>query len=218
MCLFYADDPVILVVGVQRCVRGIVHWTRTMGPRGANMLMGKPIKREIGVDLGWIGGRAYLPGMLAYIPGKKQLRTLAELAAAQQGTLTVEKYESLAGLLNHLVCLLAIPYFIMYGIYGVLDISRSLKLAGSDMAPVSNPRAKGALAALKQWEDTIRRRAGNSMFAAAFDAQLPADGVSITRIYQDAARKGTQYPAICGNLYQHVYILPLSGAWLELPS
>ena len=143
--------------------------------------------------MGWIGGRVFLPGMLAYVPGKKQLRTLAELSAALRDELTVERYESLAGLLNHLVCLLAIPYFIMYGVYAVLDVARGLKLSGADKAPVSHPQAKGAIPALQQWLDTIKRRAGNSMFAAAFDSQLPATGASITRIYQDAARKGTRY-------------------------
>ena len=36
VCLFYADDPVILVVGVKRCARAVVHWTRTMGPRAGS--------------------------------------------------------------------------------------------------------------------------------------------------------------------------------------
>jgi hypothetical protein len=67
-CLFYSDDP-LAITFLPFIVDGLVIWTRHMGPRGANVLMGNKIKRELGIGLGWIDGRVLLSGNLSYISG-----------------------------------------------------------------------------------------------------------------------------------------------------
>ena len=213
-CLFFADDPVVICAGGPRMhVRGVVFWETFMGPRGINMLMGKPIKREFGVALGWVGGRVLLPGLLGYMSGDKQFRTLLEIDAYLAGTLTCEDYAHLTGLLNHWVCMLAMPYHIMYGVYTVQDRVRELQLAGHDLAPSLEP----AVRAMRRWRDTVARRNGTSALAAAFVVRDSHQSLAFWRLFSDASKKGTTMPGICGNLFSKYWVLPLWGSWLELP-
>ena len=109
------------------------------------MLMGKPIKRELGVSVGWIGGRVLTSGLLGYISEAKQARTLEWLAEADAAVITVDTYERLVGMLNHLVCLLAMPYHVMYGMYSALDEARAqgLLVVSSKPPPLPLPHKWG---------------------------------------------------------------------------
>ena len=215
---WYTDDPCNLTVGVARAVRNLATWICHTGPRGANLVMGKPKKRHFGVGITWIGGKGLLTGLIGYISDGKQVRTLAGIDEALAGRSTLEDYEKLAGLLNHLVCLLCMQYTVMYGIYEVHDLARDRGLAGSDPAPLT----ERATASLGKWRAAVAVRAGTSMLAAAFDTATAPVGVIVRRMYSDAARTSgggdlQTDPAICGNMYQQVWIVPLGTAELELP-
>ena len=41
----------------------------------------------------------------------------------------------MVGLLNHLVCVLLLPYHVMYGVYGVLDAARIAGLGQDEPTP-----------------------------------------------------------------------------------
>jgi hypothetical protein len=213
-CIFFADDPIVLCAGgVAMTVRALVAWSAFMGPRGVNMLMGKAIKRELGVSLGWIGGRVLLPALLGYITGDRQARTLSEIGDYLAGRMTCDALIRHTGLLNHLVCLLALPYHIMYGIYEVHDAIRLGRLPGHALAP----RLERAVASFERWRVTISTRSGTSALAAAFVVRAAPDGVAMVRMFSDASKKGTTMPGICGNLYRKFWIIRLEGCWLELP-
>ena len=212
--IFYADDPIALCAGGSAMlVRALVRWETFMGPRGINMLMGKAIKREIGTDLGWIGGRMFLPGLLGYLTGDKQMRTLLAIDDYLAGRQTCDGYVRLTGLENHLVCLLCMPYSIMYGVYAVHDVIRERQLSGTDAAPL----LPAAVASQTKWRAAIAAQSGTSALAAAFVARAPPGGLTMVRLFSDAAKKGTTRPGICGNLYRMYWIINLEGAHLELP-
>ena len=92
-----------------------------------------------------------LTGALGYINAEKQTKTLGQLDAAIAGNATVEEYEKLTGLLNHLVCLLGMPYTVMYGIYDVHDRARELKLQSQEPAPIG----ERASTSLHQWRQAV---------------------------------------------------------------
>ena len=211
-CLFYSDDPLVITLDVF-IAPAIVIWTEHMGPRGVNMIMGTPLKREIGVSLSWIGGEVFLSGGLGFISGDKQARTLGTLRELADGKCSVEDAEKLIGLLNHLVCVMLLPYHVMYGMYSILDEARLLQLAHADMAPLPAQAAKS----VARWIDRVGSTAGCSALAAAFHSSLPLSSTVISRIYQDAAVEGTNYPGICGNFYRYYYILALTAEWRRLP-
>ena len=194
-------------------VRTVTAWDAFMGPRGVNMIMGKPIKREIGVALGWVGGRVLLPALLGYISGPKQFRAIGELDGYLANTLDCAAFIRLTGLLNHLVCLLALPYHIMYGIYEVHNVIDSEKLPGHATAP----SVPAAVKAVLRWRSTISERNGNSALAAAFVVNAAPGGFCLVRLYSDASKKGTSMPGISGNLYHMYWVFRLEGGHLELP-
>ena len=217
-CMFYTDDPINVTVGITRAGRNVVIWDKHMGPRGCNVLMGKPLKKRMGVDSAWIGGRGLLTGLIGYIGDAKQCQSIQAIDAALAGKLDFEHYEKLAGLLNHLVCLLCMPYNVMYGIYEVHDAARAQNLSGADPAPLT----ANARRSLDTWRAAILDRAGTPMLAAAFDTATPPAGVAVRRMASDASRTATKGdaltdPAIVGNLYERVWIIPLGEAELELP-
>tara|TARA_B110001450_G_scaffold154698_1_gene144299 strand:+ start:611 stop:10615 length:10005 start_codon:yes stop_codon:yes gene_type:complete len=216
--LWYSDDPICLAVGVARVVRDVVTHTNHLGPRGARITMGKPIKRRISVDFGWIGGRCLTTGNLAYITDAKQMKALNSIRAALARELCFEYYEKLLGFLNHLVCLLGMAYEVMYGCYEVLDAARAAALSGSDMAPIT-PNAERSL---QRWETAVNTRAGNSTLVAAFDTTSAPSGIAVRRMFSDAANSAKKHgdgeiPALAGNLYRERWVRPLSEAELIVP-
>ena len=217
-CMFYTDDPIIVNVGVERTGRNVTTWIKHMGPRGCNIIMGTHLKLRMGVDPSWIGGKGLLTGFVAYISDQKQCKTIDCIDAVVAGKADLETYEKLAGLLNHLVCLLCMPYNVMYGIYEVHDRARELKLSGTDKAPLT----ANAVKSLATWRQSILECAGTPMLAAAFDTNAPPVGVAVRRMASDASRTATKgdvltEPAIVGNLYERVWIVKLGAAELELP-
>ena len=96
-----------------------------LGPQGCNVSMAIPAKRTLGIHVPFIGATALTVGMLAYVAPEKVSRTLVTVAAAADGNLTLADWVKLAGLLNHLVCVLLMPYYVMYGVYECLDDART---------------------------------------------------------------------------------------------
>jgi len=216
--LGFTDDCLLCIVGAARCVRGLVAWRRHMGPDGANFLMARVEKRQLGVSCTFIGGSLLVPGLLAYVSTEKRLRAARGLSSFLGGDLAVGEYRKLLGLLNHLVCVLAMPYYVMYGMYASLDAARDAGLGPGEVTPVVARARKAAT----QWLTAVRERAGNTMLAAAFDTK--PTGVTVMQYaHSDAAVKGSAgadgefKPGICGNLYAFIFILLLTPAWLELP-
>ena len=209
----YTDDMVAVLMGAEATVRYCVAHGEHLGPRGCNVTMAIPAKRTLGVHVPFIGASALTVGMLAYVAPEKVSRTLATIAAAADGNLTLADWVKLAGLLNHLVCVLLMPYYVMYGIYSTLDEARALHL-GQDVCPV--PTADG-LKALRRWRAALTTRSGTTALAAVHASRRPAGHGVVHAMHSDAAKEGTGSPAICGHLYGSIWVLPLRSAWRDLP-
>ena len=125
----YTDDPVWITFGACRMSRLCVRWYKHN--KDAGLIRSPPRKREIGVSMKWIGGKLFTSGLIAYIDDSKRTRTLLELRQALAGTLTVKEYLCLLGLLNHLVCIMALPYHYMYTVYEVVDKAKHHELGDS---------------------------------------------------------------------------------------
>ena len=96
------------------------------------MRMAVAAKRSLGVSAKFIGGKLLTTGALAYVEPEKVLRTDGALQDAIAGKLTLADWTKLVGLLNHLVCILLMPYYIMY------DVAVGVPpLLGSSGAPSS---------------------------------------------------------------------------------
>ena len=211
--LGYTDDVAAVLMGAGAVVRYCVAHGKHLGPDGCNVTMAIPAKRSLGVHAPFIGAVALTVGQLAYVSREKVHRTQLALAAAMAGDLAVADWVKLAGLLNHLVCVLLMPYYVMYGIYGCLDAAREARLGQDECI---KPDCSGRKA-LKRWVDAITTTAGTSTLAALHAVRRPAGHGVVHAMHSDAAKEGTGSPAICGNLYNKIWILPLQAQWRELP-
>jgi hypothetical protein len=211
--LGYTDDLSAVLMGYEATVRYCAAHGRHLGPDGCNVTMAIAAKRTLGVHVPFIGACALTVGQLAYISREKVYRTQVALAEASDGLMTVADWVKLAGLLNHLVCVLLMPYYVMYGVYGCLDEARK---AGLGQDECITPDCAGRKS-LKRWSDAIATTAGTSTLAALHATQRPAGHGVVHTMHSDAAKEGTGEPAICGNLYESVWILPLRPEWRDLP-
>ena len=209
----YTDDVVALVIGTESMVLYLTMHAEHYGPRGLNMTMAIAAKRSLGVATKFIGGNVLTVGALAYVAPEKVQRTDLKLQMAIEGTLLLADWIKLIGLLNHLVCLLLLPYYIMYDVYEISDASRAAGV-GLDEAIVTTPRGvKG----LRRFLAHLRSSPGTSALAAAVALRrAPSEGV-VHVLRSDAAILGTAWPALCGHLYGAFYILRLTPEWLLMP-
>ena len=211
-CTGYTDDVITLILGAEAALRCVCLHERLLGPSGLNVLMADEVKRSLGVSAPFIGGNVLAVGAIGYIGPDKVHNTLAVIAAALEGVLTVARYVRLVGLLNHLVIILCLPYTEMYAVYDVLDRTRALG-RGLDEPLVLH--AAGA-ASLRRFRDRLLDTAAVSALAAVFPL-LPAVGDGLVSVmHSDAAIVGTGNPALSGNLYQFVWHICVKK-YTELP-
>ena len=209
----YTDDIVALVIGVDSMVLFLCMHAEHFGPRGVNMRMAVAAKRSLGVSAKFIGGKLLTTGSLVYVEPEKVLRTDGALQDAIAGQLTLADWTKLVGLLNHLVCILLMPYYIMYDVYDISDACRDARL-GPDDTIVTTPKG---VKALRRWLAQLRSTAGTTALSAAFALRRAGVGGTVHALRSDAAILGTGKPAICGALYGAVYVLALTPQWLEMP-
>jgi hypothetical protein len=148
----YTDDIIALVIGVASMVLFLCMHAEHYGPRGINMRMAIAAKRSLGVSAKFIGGSILTTGALAYITPDKVLRTDTALQDAIEGKITLAEWTKLVGLLNHLVCILLMPYYIMYDVYDISDACRAARLALDDTI-VTTPKG---VKALRRWLAQLR--------------------------------------------------------------
>ncbi|EOD07904.1 hypothetical protein EMIHUDRAFT_106273 [Emiliania huxleyi CCMP1516] len=107
----YTDDPVFIVVGVQRALRALRLWRRLTDEMGLVMAIAE--KRSLGSWTLWIGV-LLIPALgIVVVPRSKLLRAARAIDALLASGLEFHEYRSLCGLLEHLRALTGIkilPY------------------------------------------------------------------------------------------------------------
>ena len=111
----YTDDPIFIVLGHQRMARALRIWTTTCADIG--LLMAIPAKRQCGTWVEWLGAGICSSMGFAWVPIGKRLTALSKLYTVLDGTITVDTYHSLLGLLEHLVYLQGMRRSLMYGLW-----------------------------------------------------------------------------------------------------
>ena len=97
----YQDDPIFIVVGVDRTMRMLAAWREVTESINIEMATGK---RQIGGDIEWIGiGLLVAIGLVA-IPINKLLRARDAIQRTLRHEATFGEYRALVGLLEHLRC------------------------------------------------------------------------------------------------------------------
>jgi len=207
----YTDDPVFIIVGAARTVRALRLW-RSITTR-FRFLMAIPQKRKVGTMVKWLG---FLPspmhGIVA-VPRNKLLRAIAAVQQALASQLTVDKYRSLLGFLEHLKVLLPRPRLLMYGLYRPLRRGQEI-----DSGPASLVRADDIMRdSFRQWLQVLSTTAVAPVTFALPRARRAMAPGACYFISSDAAKDGAALPALAGFMHGLFWQLPLSSDLLSLP-
>ena len=191
----YTDDPIFIVVGVQRTLRALQLWRRIT--RRFRLIMAIPQKRRIGTMVKWLG---FLPapmhGLIA-VQRSKLLRASSAIVEALGGRLPVDGYRSLLGFLEHLKVLLPFAGRRMLGLYRPLQ--RDQELGGG---PATLVVPTGAMRdTLKSWLVALATTAAAPVTYALPRARRPLLSGSCVFISSDASKSGTLTPGVAG--YMH---------------
>jgi hypothetical protein len=192
----YTDDVVTLVLGAEAALRYVCLHEELLGSGGLNVLMASEEKRSLGVSAPFIGANVLTVGGIGYLGPAKVHSTLEVLALAIEGNLTLARFVRLAGMLNHLVIILSLPYKEMYAVYGMLDRTRSLGRGLDELVECTD----AGVASLGRFRDGLLGTAGVSAMASVFPMLPAVDGGVVNVMRSDAAIKGTGNPALAGNL------------------
>ena len=191
--LMYTDDPAVLVVGVERTVRLLRVWRWLTSRSG--LIMAIAAKRAIGTCAPWLGF-THLPNLGAMVvPMDKLMRTLVTLCVVISGVaLTIREYESLMGLLEHILVWANGQRSAMFGLYAPLKRAS----AHGPSTPVN--LKPSAIRSFEGWAERLKGRSGvaaDAIFArSAFLRTAPA-ALEAT-VYTDAAKHGTSHPGLGG--------------------
>ena len=205
--LMYTDDPALLVVGVKRAVRLLRVWRWLTSRSG--LIMAIAAKHAIGTRAPWLGF-THLPNLGAMVvPTDKLMRTLVTLRIVISGVaLTVREYESLMGLLEHLLVWANGQRSSMYGLYAPLKRAS----AHGPSTPVN--LKPSAIRSFEGWAERLKGRSGvaaNAVFARSAFLRTAPSGLEAT-VYTDAAKDGTSRPGLGGYCHGLRFRVGLSKA------
>ena len=202
----YTDDFKFQVVGIERAMRIMAVWYQLT--RELNLRMAIPAKREAGTSTLWLGLRGYATLGYEVIPRTKQSRAVAMLMdiREQRGTRN-DEYQQLRGFLQHLV-----PFSLgtcaMYHMHAPATAAAHLGPAGWMSA------SDEMLAQVTVWITTLVNRPGVSVLVAVSELETgPTDdeatSATLWEMSSDAAKDGTDHPAIAGYMHGASWAIPL---------
>ena len=202
----YTDDFKFQVVGIERAMRIMAIWHQLT--RELNLRMAIPAKREAGTSTLWLGLRGYATLGYEVIPRGKQSRAVSMLMDInEQRGMRNDDYAQLRGLLQHLV-----PFSLgtcaMYHMHAPATAAAHLGPAGWMSADDE------MLAQVSVWITTLVTRPGVSVLVAVSELETgPTDdeaaSATLWEMSSDAAKDGTDRPAIAGYMHGASWAIPL---------
>jgi len=132
----YTDDPIFMVIGVQRTLRALRLWRKITSR--FRLLMAIPEKRKIGTMVKWLGFLPCPMHGLIVVQQSKLVRATLFVQQALSGALSVTRYRSLLGFLEHLKVLLSNAKTRMYGLYRPLQHGQEITQGPATLVKIDN--------------------------------------------------------------------------------
>ena len=197
----YTDDPIMVVIGVDRMVRLLAawHWLTT----SMNAITAVAKKRNLGCSAKWLGSQICTTLGASYIPPDKSIRAIAALNKATQATLTIEEWRSLLGLLEHLMWVKSGQRQFMYGMYSAFVEGGQAQFGP---AHIYRP-TRLVINQCKRWIKIIASAGGCFFSHSLPHASSPPHAEVQYFLSSDAAKEGAPVPGLGG--WAH-------GMWWEL--
>jgi len=207
----YTDDPLFMVIGVDRTLRALRLW-RAVTQR-FKLLMAIPEKRRIGTMVKWLG---FLPSPmhgLIVVQKVKLLRAIAAIKTALTTGITFAKYRAMLGFLEHLRLLVDNGKRRMYGLYRPLRRGHEATEGPAAIVRVDN-RMRDSLNAWVLALSTAAVAPVTYALPRVRRAPLPGSCIYIS---SDAAKEGTLTPAIAGYMHGLFWRFFYPLEWRLLP-
>ena len=153
----YTDDPIWVVVGVDRTLRALRAWRHLTN--SVNLIMAIPEKRHLGVQILWLGILVMISLGIVVVPKAKLLRASSTVAQILAGRQPFHVYRSLVGLLEHLRAVNLRGRNVMHGLY-----APHRPTGASRFGPEGRVHCDELmLAQLHRWQHLLRHSAGVSV-------------------------------------------------------
>lgn len=206
----YTDDPIFIVVGVERALRLLKCWHVLVS--AVRLEMAIPEKRNLGTWAPWLGVLLCAALGLVIVPKAKLLRTSERISAALSEGIEFGDYRSLIGMLEHLRCVNCAPSSVMYGLYAP-HRSERVRLEGPSTRVALNPFMARQL---EGWLDLIAHTGGAPVTAALTKAA--AYGSITFTVSSDAATdsKPAGIGGFCHGFYWYLQVPALWLRWLHI--
>ena len=153
----YTDDPIWIVVGVDRTLRALRVWRQLTDAIG--LIMAIPEKRHLGTQILWLGILVIISLGIVVVPKAKLLRASSAVTAVLAGGQPFHFYRSLMGLLEHLRAVNLQGRNVMHGLY-----TPHSPLGASRFGPEGRVYCDELMRKqLQRWCHLLRRSAGVSV-------------------------------------------------------
>ena len=207
-CHCFTDDPLVVVVGVQRMVRALLAWR--VVTKNCGWLMSIDEKRHIGVSLRYLGAFMYFDSGILVIPQYKVVRAMDGLRRLVQGVITFSELRKLLGLLEHFMVLNASRRNLMHGMY--------TKLRGDEFGPADAVRPTNMMVQQAESQHAmLGSTAGCQFYHALPKVPRPPKAARWFHLYSDAALEGATIPALGGYFHGMWWTLPIPPTMLHIP-
>ena len=202
----YTDDPIFIVVGVDRALLLLECWYKLT--RRLRLLMAIPEKRNLGTWAPWLGVILYAGLGFVIVPKAKLLRTAHRITDVLRSRCEFQEYRSLMGMLEHLRCVNCAPSSTMYGLYGPHRAAEVRAGGPSTFVRVTLFMTEQ----LRRWLELLVHTGGAPVTAAL---RAVRTAPTLTYVVASDAATDSNPPGIggyCHGLYWH---LPIPAEWLK---
>jgi len=167
----FTDDPICVVVGVDRTLRALRAWRRLTDSVG--LIMAIPEKRSLGCWAKWLGV-LLIPALgLVVVPRDKLIRAAASITATLEHGTEFHVYHALCGLLEHLRAVNLRGRNVMHGLYEPHGPTGASRFGPSGMVVCTDLMRK----LLTRWLGLLWESCGASVLSALgrFETQPPPE-------------------------------------------
>ena len=203
----YCDDPIFIVVGVERTLRMLRLWRALT--LNAGLLMAIAEKRNLGTWAPWLGVLLCAGLGLVIVPKAKLLRTASRILDVLQQRTEFSEYRSLMGMLEHLLCVNCAPRSVMYGLYQPHRCKRIQLDGPSAIVLVTAFIAEQ----LSRWLELLQRSGGAPVTAALHPASARVAG-ALTYVVSSDAATDSHPPGMGGYCHGLYWYLAIPAEWL----
>jgi hypothetical protein len=210
---FFTDDFAGLILEPphhSRLATAITAWHNVT--TRLRVLTAAPKKRFVGVTVPWTGIITISCLALLVLPQDKVLKCVAWLVECIAGTITVQEYEKMAGLITFARFALGLPKRSTKMIHGPLR-------KGAEKEQGRSQRVKASKDRVRDWNTWIGRMLSSHGAPATWSlSDAPKVLQPSERFFvwhQDAAVKGTRYPALGAYSHGMYWVLPLEQGDIE---